>query len=147
MNAPVSTLLAEKGATVLSIPSTVTVEEAVQVMNRFKVGSIVVVDDGQLTGIFTERDVLYRVVAQGLTPATTPLAQVMTRNPKTITPDTSVQDALAFISEKRVRHLPIIDDGRLVGMISQGDITRWLVNAHKAEAEHLMNYITGGLST
>jgi CBS domain-containing protein len=146
MNAPVSTLLAEKGTSVFSIPSTVTVEEAVQVMNRFKVGSIVVVDGDQLTGIFTERDVLYRVVAQGLPPATTPLAQVMTRDPKTITPDTSVQDALAFISEKRVRHLPIIEEGRLVGMISQGDITRWLVQAHKAEAEHLMNYITGGLS-
>jgi CBS domain-containing protein len=146
MNPPVSTLLSEKGAVIHSVPVSVTVEEAVRVMNRHKVGSVVVLDGARLVGIFTERDVLYRVVAAGLPPATTPLAQVMTSNPKVITPDTTVDEALAMISEKRCRHLPVIDNGKLIGLVSQGDITRWLVNAHQAQAQHLLDYITGGPS-
>lgn len=146
MNPPVSTLLAEKGSAIHSVPSSATVGDAVQVMNAHKVGAVLVMDGDRLTGIFTERDVLYRVVAAGLTPATTPLDQVMTRNPKVLPADATVADALAFISEKRCRHLPLIDNGRLIGLISQGDITRWLVQAHKAQADQLMSYISGEYS-
>ena len=146
MNPPVSTLLTEKGAVIHSAPVTGTVEDAVQVMNRHKVGSVVIMDGDRLVGIFTERDVLYRVVAAGLTPGTTPVTQVMTANPKVISPDTTVEEALTMISEKRCRHLPVIDHGRMVGLISQGDITRWLVQAHQAQAQHLLDYITGGPS-
>jgi len=144
MNPPVSTLLTEKGSVIHSVPVSSSVEDAVRVMNRHKVGSVVVLDGDRLVGIFTERDVLYRVVAAGLPPATTPLAQVMTANPKVITPDMTVDDALAMISEKRCRHLPVIDNGKMIGLISQGDITRWLVQAHRAQAQQLIDYITGG---
>lgn len=144
MNPPVSTLLSEKGSTIHSVPLSATVEEAVRTMNRNKVGCVLVLDGGRLAGIFTERDVLYRVVAASLAPQTTPISQVMTSHPKTITPDATVQDALTLISEKRCRHLPVMDGDRMLGLISQGDITRWLVQAHKAEAEHLLHYITGG---
>jgi len=146
MNPPVSTLLADKGSAIVSVPSSATVGDAVRVMNTHKVGAVLVMDGERLTGIFTERDVLYRVVAAELPPATTPLAQVMTRNPKVLQADATVADALAFISEKRCRHLPILDNGKLIGLISQGDITRWLVEAHKAQAEHLMHYISGEYS-
>jgi CBS domain-containing protein len=145
MNPPIASLLAEKGATVHSVPSTATIEEAVRTMSQYRVGCVVVMEGEKLVGVFTERDVLYRVVSKGLSPTGTPITSVMTRDPKTITPDMTVQDALAFISENRCRHLPVITEGRLAGLISQGDITRWLVQAHKAEAEHLMNYITGGM--
>ena len=146
MNPPVSTLLADKGSAIHSVPSSATVGDAVRVMNDHKVGAVLVMDADQLVGIFTERDVLYRVVAAGLTPATTPLAQVMTRNPKVLAADATVSEALAFISEKRCRHLPLLENGKLIGLVSQGDITRWLVQAHKAQAEHLMNYISGEYS-
>ena len=144
MNPPISTLLAEKGSVIHSIEASATVEGAVKVMNQHKVGSVVVFDGDRIAGIFTERDVLYRVVAQGLNPATTPLTQVMSKEPKTISPDATVEDALAFISEKRCRHLPIVENGKLLGLISQGDITRWLVQAHQNQAQHLIDYITGG---
>jgi CBS domain-containing protein len=144
MNPPVSTLLGDKGATVHSAPLTATVADAVRVMNQHKVGSVVILDGDQLAGIFTERDVLYRVVAAGLPPDTTPVSQVMTANPKIISPDMTVDDALTLISEKRCRHLPVIENGRMIGLISQGDITRWLVSAHKAQAQQLIDYITGG---
>ncbi|RME72139.1 MAG: CBS domain-containing protein [Verrucomicrobia bacterium] len=145
MNPPVSSLLSDKGSSVYSVPVTATVADAVAVMNEHKVGSVVVLEDGNLVGIFTERDVLYRVVAEGLDPAETPLEKVMTRNPKIISPDATVQDALEFISENRCRHLPVVADGKLLGLISQGDITRWFVEAHKSHAEQLMTYITGGM--
>jgi CBS domain-containing protein len=114
-------------------------------MNRHKVGSVVVMDGDRLVGIFTERDVLYRVVAPGIAPASTAITTVMTANPKTISSDMSIQDTLAMISEKRCRHLPVMEGDRMVGLVSQGDITRWLVDAHRAHAEQLMNYITGGI--
>ena len=146
MNPPVSTLLADKGSVIHSVPSSATVEDGVRVMNTHKVGAVLVMDGDQLVGIFTERDVLYRVVAAGVAPATTPLDQVMTRNPKVLPADATVADALAFISEKRCRHLPLIENGKLIGLISQGDITRWLVQAHKAQADQLMSYISGEYS-
>jgi CBS domain-containing protein len=144
MNPPVSTLLTDKGTVIHSAPVSAMVEDAVQVMNRHKVGSVVIMDGDRLVGIFTERDVLYRVVAAGLPPASTPVSRVMTANPKVISPDTTVEEALAMISEKRCRHLPVIENGRMLGLISQGDITRWLVQAHRAQAQQLLDYITGG---
>lgn len=147
MNPPIATLLAQKASSVLSVPPQATVEEAVRLMRQHRTGSVVVLENGRLTGIFTERDVLNRVVAEGLAPGSTSIEQVMTRDPKTVSPDLTVQDALAFISEKRVRHLPVVENDQLLGLVSQGDITRWLVQVHKAEAEHLMNYITGGASS
>jgi CBS domain-containing protein len=147
MNPPISSLLAEKGRTVLSIPHTATIDEAVRTMNDHKVGCVLVMDGEALVGVFTERDVLRRVVGQPRALMANPVTEVMTRNPKTVPPEMTVQDALAFISENRCRHLPIVEGGRLLGLLSQGDLTRWLVQAHKAEAEHLMNYITGGVQT
>ncbi len=146
MNPPVSTLLADKGSLIHSVPITATVQDAVRVMNDHKVGAVIIKDGDDLVGIFTERDVLYRIVASGLPPATTPITQAMTRNPKTLPADATVSDALAFISEKRCRHLPILENGKLIGLVSQGDITRWLVQAHQAQAAHLMNYISGEYS-
>lgn len=147
MNTPISALLAEKKGGLLTVPLSVSVADAVAVMNRNKVGSVLVMDGDRLAGIFTERDVLYRVVARGRPPAGTPVSEVMTADPKTISPEMTVDETLAFISERRCRHLPVVDDGRIVGLISQGDVTRFLVEAHKAQAEQLMNYFIGGLSS
>jgi CBS domain-containing protein len=147
MNPPIGSLLAEKGRAVLSIPATATIDEAVRAMNERKVGCVLVMEGDTLAGVFTERDVLLRVVGQPRALMAQPVAEVMTRNPKTVPPEMTIQDALAFISENRCRHLPVTDGGRVVGLVSQGDITRWLVQAHKAEAEHLMDYITGASRT
>ncbi|HEX9785746.1 MAG TPA: CBS domain-containing protein [Opitutaceae bacterium] len=145
MNAPVSTLLADKNPVIHSVPISASVEDAVGLMNRHKMGSVVVMDGDRLVGIFTERDVLHRVMAAGLAPASTPVSQVMTPDPKTITPEMTIQETLALISEKRCRHLPVMEGDRMIGLVSQGDITRWLVDAHRARAEQLMNYFTGGI--
>lgn len=144
MKIPVSALLQEKEATLRWVPPTVTVHEAVTMMNLQKIGCILILDGDKLVGIFTERDVLTRVVGSGLDPRTTPISQVMTANPRTVAPDTPLEDAMAIISEKRVRHLPLVTDNRVVGLVSIGDINKWLVRHLEFEAETLRNYVSGG---
>ena len=145
MNAPIAAILDRKGRNVFSVVPTVCIADAVAEMNRHKVGSVVVIDQGRLVGIFTERDVLRRVVGTGLDPRTALVADVMTAGVLTITPETTIEDTMEIFTEKRCRHLPVLENGQLCGTISIGDVTRWMADHHRAEAEHLKNYITGGL--
>ncbi len=146
MNTTIATLLEQKGGAVRTVPSTVTVAEAVQEMNRHKIGSVLVMNGLRLAGIFTERDVLRRVVGDGLDPLTTPVTRVMSANVQTITPEATVQEVLDLFTEKRFRHLPVMKAGELLGLISIGDVSRWVASLHRAEAESLRQYISGGFS-
>jgi CBS domain-containing protein len=147
MNTSIASLLEGKGRALHTMPANVTVSEAVQNMNQHRIGAMLVVDGTRLTGIFTERDALTRVIAGSLDPKTTPLAKVMTPNVLTVSPEATVQEVMDIFAEKRCRHLPVLQDGRLVGVISIGDVSRWVANVHRAEAESLRQYIAGGLST
>jgi CBS domain-containing protein len=144
MNAPITVILDRKGRNVYSVSSTATIADAVAEMNRHRVGSVLVIDNGKLVGIFTERDVLRRVVGAGVEPKSGLVADVMTSGVMTISPEVTIEETMRIFTEKRCRHLPVLDAGRLVGTISIGDITRWVADANRAEAEHLKNYITGG---
>ena len=146
MNTSIATLLEHKGATVRSVASSVSVSDAVKEMNRHKIGSVLVMDGARLAGIFTERDVLTRVIAADLDPKATPIARVMTANVLTVAPETTVQQMMDTFAEKRCRHLPVVKDGQILGLISIGDVSRWVANTHRAEAESLRQYISGGLS-
>lgn len=143
MNTSIATLLERKGRAVHTIAATVTVAEAVREMNRHSVGSVVIMNGPQLAGMFTERDVLKRVVGGDLDPRTTPITQVMSANVISVQPDTTVQEVMDIFAEKRCRHLPVLQDGRLVGLVSIGDVSRWVAMTHRAEAESLRQYITG----
>jgi CBS domain-containing protein len=146
MNVPISVLLQRKGSVVHSIAPTLSIFDAVAEMNRLRIGAIVILDDGKLAGIFTERDALQRVLGTGIDPKTVSVAEVMTRDVMTVEPAAAVEDVAAMFTEKRCRHLPVVSEGKLVGLISIGDISRWVADAHRAEAEHLKNYIAGGYS-
>lgn len=147
MNAPITAILDRKGRTVFSVTPTTSVADAVAEMNRHRVGSVLVLDGEELVGIFTERDVLRRVVGAGVDPRQAVVADVMTPGVITISPQATIEETMVLFTEKRCRHLPVCDHGQLVGTISIGDITRWMADAHQAEAEHLKNYITTGFST
>lgn len=147
MNTSIATLLEGKGRALHTVSAGVTVFEAVQKMNQHRIGAMLVQDGPRLTGIFTERDALTRVIAASLDPKTTPLAKVMTTNVLTVGPDATVQQVMDIFAEKRCRHLPVLQDGQLTGVISIGDVSRWVANVHRAEAESLRQYIAGGLST
>jgi CBS domain-containing protein len=147
VNTSISTLLARKRSGVHAVTSSITVAEAVADMVHHHVGAVLVVDEGRLSGIFTERDVLQRVVGAGLDPKSARVAEVMTKELVTLTPSSTVEQAMEIFTDRRCRHLPVLEDGRIIGVISIGDVTRWTVDSHRAEAEHLKNYISGGLST
>ena len=143
MKTPITTLLAQKDRRVFSVTPETTVEAAVQEMNRRRIGCVLVLDNGRLVGVFTERDVLKRVVCSNRAPTSTLIAEVMTATVQTVTPETTIDDAMALITEGRHRHLPVVQTGEVVGLISIGDITRWLLQEHRNEADHLWTYITG----
>ncbi len=147
MNIPISILLGQKSGAIFVIPNTKTVADAVREMNAHKVGSVLVMDGEKLAGIFTERDALRRVIGGERDPKVTPVTQVMTADVLTVAPTATVQQVLDLFTEKRFRHLPVVEDGRLVGLISIGDVSRWMATLHRVEAESLRQYIAGDLST
>jgi CBS domain-containing protein len=106
---------------VVSAPGSMTVREVARLMKERRVGAVMIVEEGKLAGIFTERDVLFRVIAEDGDVRTTRLADVMTRNPQTIHPDKPFPDALHLMYEGGFRHVPVVEDGRPVGVISARD--------------------------
>jgi len=116
------------------------VSECVKLMAGREIGSLVVMQGGAILGIFTERDALKRVLAAGLDPARTRVDAVMTRNPVCIPLSTSVGEAMRLITEKRFRHLPVVEDGKLLGLVSSGDLTRWLVRENLQATQETVRF-------
>jgi CBS domain-containing protein len=140
--AVVRDLLARKGTDVVSIGPTASVLDAARLMNDRSVGGLVVVDEaGALLGIFTERDILRRVVAANLSPETTKVADVFTRDIVTCIPETSVDECGAIMSNRRVRHLPVVDARGLHGVITIGDLLAHRVSDQETTIQHLNSYV------
>lgn len=110
-----------EGQEILTAPATTTVCDAARMMKQRRVGAMLVLEDGRLAGVFTERDALFRVVAEGIDATSTPVAEVMTANPQTVHPDDSFTRALEMMHEGRFRHVPVVENGRPVGMVSSRD--------------------------
>jgi CBS domain-containing protein len=146
MNTPISAILERKGPAVHAVSANYTIDRAVDEMNRHRIGSIVVMEGNRLAGIFTERDVLRRVVGASLDPKVMRVADVMTKDLITVTPETTIEEVMEIFADKRVRHLPVMVNDNMVGLVSIGDISRWIADSHRTEAEHLKNYISGGYS-
>jgi CBS domain-containing protein len=145
---PLSQVLASKarGSSTLSTSPDVTVAAAADLLVRNKVGSVLVMDQGRLVGIFTERDIL-RLVAERRDPASTRVADVMTRDLVVMRPSASVVDAMRVISEKRIRHIPIVESGAVLGVVSQGDLNHWLVRNREGQIQDLVDFVTGKYPT
>ena len=137
----VSAVLKEKAASVFSIAADATAASAVAEMNRHRIGSVMVKEGGQYVGIFTERDVLTRIVSDQRDAGATPVSEVMTRDYRRITAKTSVEEAMQMMTDYRVRHLPVFDGDGLLGLLSIGDVTRWLLKVNQMEAETLRQYL------
>jgi CBS domain-containing protein len=137
----VSALLLDKNSSIYTVPVGAMVADAVDVMNRHRVGSVIVKDGEKSVGIFTERDVLTRLVSAGLDSKQTPVRDLMTSQFQFVQEDDSIEDAMQLMTEKRVRHLPVFRKRNLIGMISIGDLTSWLLKANRMEAENLRRYV------
>ncbi|MEI8194748.1 MAG: CBS domain-containing protein [Phycisphaerae bacterium] len=142
--AQISDLLAKKGTDVYTVAPTMTVLDATQLMNRQKVGALVVCQQGRVVGIFTERDVLRRVVAVEKNPAITTVAEVMTADVACATRDTTLEEASAVMKNRRIRHLPVCDEaGHLQGLVSIGDLNAWEADGQETTIHFLSQYIHG----
>ncbi|MDR0352603.1 MAG: CBS domain-containing protein [Opitutaceae bacterium] len=134
MNTPVAILLNQKDSSVYSVPTSVTVAEAVYIMNQHHVGCVVVMDTGRMAGIFTERDVMNRVVSCGRTPSMTSISDAMTRNPVTVGPRASVEEVMMLFSLHHCRHIPVLDEEieppGVLGIITVGDVNRWILGEY-----------------
>lgn len=124
--ATVNDILVKKGPQVWSVGNETTVLQAARIMNEHKIGAVLVLEGDRLTGVFTEGDVLRRVVGEQRPPASTPVADVMTVEVACCTPQTTVEEARAAMQERRIRHLPVVDgEGRLRGLVSIGDLNAY----------------------
>jgi CBS domain-containing protein len=138
----VSEILAEKSGGLLTIDADDSVLDAVKQMVEANVGSLLVVVDGRIQGIVTERDYLRRVTLEGRTEKDTPVREIMTSPLIVIGPDTSVDECMALMTDRRIRHLPVVDDGRVVAVVSIGDLVKFQSRQQDFQIKYLTDYIT-----
>ena len=137
----VSGILARKKvSSVWSIGPNATVIDAIRFMDEKNVGALPVVDNGKLVGIVSERDYTRKVILKGRSSKDTPVSDIMTRELVTVNPRDGVRECMRIITEKRVRHLPVLEGADLVGILSIGDVVNWLISAQKAMIDNLERY-------
>lgn len=139
----VAEILAGKPGPVHTLSAEASVYDAVQRMVEHNIGSLVVLEDGEIAGIFTERDFLRRVSVPERPTRTTPLREVMTARLVCVDPDTTIHDCMAMMTRARIRHLPVVRGTELVGVISIGDLVKYLADEREVELHYLTEYIKG----
>jgi CBS domain-containing protein len=137
-----SEILDNKGHEVLEIEGSASVFEAVKKMVEANVGSLLVTEDGEVAGIVTERDYLRRVALEGRTDEETPVREIMSSPLIVVTPQTTVDECMALMTDRRIRHVPVVDEGQVVGIVSIGDVVKFKSQRQSFEIQYLTDYIT-----
>lgn len=140
----IQALLDQKRREVWSVPPDITVYDAIATMSERHIGALPVVRDGQLVGMVSERDYARKVILQGRSSKDTRVSEIMTTHVITVTPTHTVEDGMRMMTDHRVRHLPVLSQSRLAGIVSIGDLVNWVISAHKEEIQHLKTYIAAG---
>ena len=139
----VASILDTKGSDVLQIEGSATVLDAIKRMVEANVGSLLVFEEGKLAGIVTERDYLRRVTLEGRDEKETPVREIMTAPLVYVTPETSIEECMAVMTERRIRHLPVLTEGRdVAGVVSIGDVVKFQSKQQNAQIRLLTDYIT-----
>jgi CBS domain-containing protein len=139
----VKEILAEKGHEVWSTSPDTTVFDALKSMSAKGIGALVVLDDQEVVGVFSERDYARKVTLEGKSSKDLPVKEIMTRNVVFVKPEYTTDECMALMTEKHIRHLPVIEADELVGIISIGDIVKAIISQQEFVIEQLENYITG----
>lgn len=142
---PISSVLIHKTSALWTIAPEATVFEAIKLMADKNIGSLLVMSGNRLVGLFTERDYTRKVALHGKTSKETLVAEIIPRNVITITPDDSVEDCMRLMTENRVRHLPVVESTKVVGIISIGDLVNWIISTQNAHIEQMEQYISGSV--
>ena len=136
-------ILNEKGAKTFSIAPEATVYKAIEMMAERNVGALLVLSDDKICGIISERDYTRKVILKGESSKKTPVESIMTRKVITVNRDATVADAMKMMTHRKIRHLPVVSGGNLAGMVSMGDLVKWVISAQSATIDQLEQFITG----
>jgi CBS domain-containing protein len=142
-NASISEILSFKGANVWSVAPAATVFEAIQLMAEKNVGALLVVEDSKLVGIISERDYTRKVVLKGKSSKQTAVKEILTGNVIQVAPAQTVEECLRLMTDHHIRHLPVLEAGRILGIVSIGDLVNWIISAQSSTIQQLQTYITG----
>lgn len=137
-------LLANKGTQVWSIRPDASVLDALALMAEKEIGALLVIDDSGPVGVISERDYARSVALKGKTSRSTPVRGIMTSPVRCVTPDATVEESMALMTERRVRHLPVVDGNQVVGLVSIGDLVKSIISDQKFIIEQLEHYISNG---
>ena len=143
METTVRQLINRKGHSIWSIQQNKTVFEALELMAEKEIGALLIFDGEQMVGIFSERDYARKVILQGRSSETTRVEQIMSTEIVTAAPEQTVKECMTVMTEKRIRHLPVVADDRVVGLISIGDLVQAIISDQQQAIEQLENYISG----
>jgi len=141
--ARVSDILRGKGNEVLKIEATETVFDAIKRMVEANVGSILVTDGGQIVGILTERDYLRKITLEGRTSRETQVGEIMSSPLVYVTPQTTIEECMAVMTDRRIRHLPVVEEDDVVGVVSIGDVVKYQSREQSFQIQYLTDYISG----
>jgi CBS domain-containing protein len=139
----IGALIGNKGGQVWSLEPTASVYDAIAMMADKRVGALLVIQGGQLLGIVSERDYARKVILQGRSSHETPVAEIMSSPVLTVTPENTVGECMHLVTEKRIRHLPVMENGRVTGMVSIGDLVNWVISEQQHTIRHLETFISG----
>jgi len=139
----VGMVLKEKGGEIWSIDPGATVYEALEIMADKRVGALLVMQENRLAGVISERDYARKIILSGRSSKTTAVRDIMSSPARTVDLDTTVDDAMRLMTEHRIRHLPVIDGNRVAGVVSLGDLVKWIITSHEQTIEQLESYISG----
>jgi CBS domain-containing protein len=140
----ISEILHHKGSNVWTVTPDQTVYDAIRLMAEKNIGAVPVVDDNNVIGILSERDYTRKIVLHGKSSRTTTVRDIMTAPTTTVSPTATIDECMQLVTDRRCRHLPVVKDDQIVGMISIGDLVNWTISAQNAALEQLENYISGG---
>lgn len=143
MQATVDAILKQKGSKVWTVPGDATVFEAIQLMAARNIGALVVVSRGRIEGVFTERDYTRKVALHGKSSKDTLVSEILSSRLIVAAPNSTIEDCMRLMTENRVRHLPVIDNDQLIGIVSIGDLVNWIISAQSVEILQLHSYIAG----
>lgn len=139
----VRNILERKKNDVFSVSPQSTVYDALELMVDKNVGALMVIDNDELIGIFTERDYARKVILQGKASKETVIHEIMTGRPVTVSPEDTIEECMRLMTNKFIRHLPVVNEGELIGVISIGDVVKFIIEEQKFIIENLEHYITG----
>ena len=140
----VSEILGDKGGDVLRIDANASVLEAVRQMVEANIGSLLVTKDGEIAGIVTERDYLRRVALEGSADEEVTVETIMSSPLIVVTPETAIDECMALMTDRRIRHVPVVDEGEVVGIVSIGDVVKFKSKQQSYDIQYLTDYITSG---